>query len=60
MGRGGYNGGEGEVGALWPPRSFSFGCSAPVLNIVVSEVEILLPFLLLSFVCFLRSAVLFE
>lgn len=58
MGRGGYNGGGGEVGALWPPASFSFGC--PSLKFVVSEVEILLPFPSFSFLCFLPSAVLFE
>jgi hypothetical protein len=59
-----YNGGVGEVGALWHPRSslLAFLSAVSGLKIVVSEVEILPPFLHGSppFICFRRSAVLFE
>lgn len=55
----GYNGGVGEVGALWPPRFLCllFFRLFSSLKIVVSEVEILPPFRLLSSLCFRRSAV---
>lgn len=61
---GGYNGGVAEVGTLWPACSSSpllaFLSAVSGFKIVVSEVEILPPFLLHPFLCFRRSALLFE
>jgi len=64
---GGYNGGVAEVGTLWPACSSSpllaFLSAVSGFKIVVSEVELWKycpPFLLHPFLCFRRSALLFE